>query len=245
MKQIAMDLLALVGGGVAVVAGTVTLAYWLFKLFSEKWLTAKFDERLAAYKHEQQKELEALRFKISGLMDRTTKLYQREFDVLPEAWGKLVMAHGHVHSVTSALQSYPDLDRMVPEHLVEFLEKSPLDNWEKEQIKKETKKADYYTKAINRHKAWEARNTYRDFFIYFRKNGIFIRDEIKLKFDGLAESISDALVEHEMSLQHEDHFRSWESRRKLAKESASLLKELEQDVQTRLWDSQKTPLQSS
>jgi hypothetical protein len=65
MKQTAMDLLALVGGGAAIVASTVALAYWLFKLFSEKWLTAKFDERLAAYKHEQQKELEQLRYKIN------------------------------------------------------------------------------------------------------------------------------------------------------------------------------------
>jgi hypothetical protein len=83
MKQTATDILALVGGGAAVVTSTVALAYWLFKLFSEKWLTAKFDERLAAYRHQQQKELEELRFKIRSLMDRTTKLYQREFFARP------------------------------------------------------------------------------------------------------------------------------------------------------------------
>ncbi len=245
MKQTAMDLLALVGGGVAIIAGTVAVAYWLFKLFSEKWLTAKFDERLAAYKHQQQKELEELRFKISSLMDRTTKLYQREFDVLPEVWGKFVMAHGHVQSVTSALQQYPDLDRMPPEHLLEFLEKCPLANWEKEKIKNEVKKTDYYTDAINRHKAWEARNTYRDFYVYFRKNGIIIREEIKAKFDSLADLTHGALVEYEIGLRHDNDFRLWDARKKFASESEALLKALERDVQTRLWDSQKTLLQSS
>lgn len=65
-------------------AGLAGFAYWLFKQFSEKWLTAKFNERLQAYKHQQQKELDELRFKISGLLDRTTKLYQRELRFCPK-----------------------------------------------------------------------------------------------------------------------------------------------------------------
>jgi hypothetical protein len=112
MKQTATDVLALVGGGVAVVAGTVALAYWLFKLFSEKWLTAKFDERLAAYKHHQQKELEQLRYTINSLMDRTIKLHQREFEILPEAWAKLADAFASVASIVAGLQRYPDLNRL-------------------------------------------------------------------------------------------------------------------------------------
>jgi hypothetical protein len=40
-------------------AGAVgAVVWWLFRTFSEKWLNAKFEERLGAYKHEQQKELE-------------------------------------------------------------------------------------------------------------------------------------------------------------------------------------------
>jgi len=41
---------------------------------------------LLAYKHEQQKELEHLKFSINAQMDRATKLHQREFEALPEAW---------------------------------------------------------------------------------------------------------------------------------------------------------------
>jgi hypothetical protein len=238
MMETLTKLLALLGGGAAVILAMVGAAYWLFKLFSERWLTARFNERLEDYKHKQQREIEELRFKINSLMDRTTKLYQREFDVLPEAWSKLVMAHGHVQSVTTALQQYPDLDRMIPEHLTEFLEKSPLNNWEKEKIKKEPKKTDYYTRAINHHKAWEARKTYIDFYEYFRKNSIFIREEIKAKFDTLSELAHGALVEHEIWLQDSINFDIWDTRRKFGKEGGDLLKALEQEVQKRLWDSQ-------
>jgi hypothetical protein len=177
--------------------GTVSAAtYALFKIFSEKWLNEKFEKRLAEYKHEQQKELEQLRFTIAGLMDRTTKLYQREFDVLPEAWGRLVIAHGHVQAAVSALQQYPDLDSMVPEHLSEFIDKSPLADWQKAELRNAKAKTEYYSKAINWHRAREAGALYREFFIYLRKNGIFIREEIKSKFTELSDLLHAALGEY-------------------------------------------------
>jgi len=66
-------------GGLGVSAGV----YWLFKTVVDKWLTAKFSERLENFKHEQTKELENLRFEINALMDRTIKLHQNEFKILP------------------------------------------------------------------------------------------------------------------------------------------------------------------
>jgi len=90
---------------------------------------------LEAYKHQQQKELEELRFKISGLLDRTTKLHQREFEVLPEAWAKLVIAHAKVQGLVSAFQEHPDLDRMTPKQLEEFIQNSQLKQWQKDELR--------------------------------------------------------------------------------------------------------------
>jgi hypothetical protein len=239
MSTTITDLLALFGGGAAVIVAIAGFSYWLFKLFSEKWLSAKFHERLEDYKHQQQKELEELRFKINALMDRTTKLHQREFDVLPEVWAKLVLAHGGVRSVTGSFQSYPDLDRMTEAHLTEFLDKCPLDNWEKERIKREPKKSDIYIKAINFHKAFEARKMLADFYRYLRANGIFVRNEIKVEFDAMAALMNATLVEQEVYLQHETRGPdSRKEREQFAKESDGMLKKLEGKVQARLWDSQ-------
>ena len=106
-------------GYIVVGSGIVgTPVWWLFRTFSEKWLSAKFAERLAAYKHEQQKELEHLKFAINAQMDRATKLHQKEFDALPEAWGRLMDAHGIIMSVVSRLQSTPDLNAMASDQLV-------------------------------------------------------------------------------------------------------------------------------
>ena len=59
-----------------------------------QWLDSKFAERLEAYKHQQQRELEQLRFQINALFDRVTKLHQREFQVLPDAYAPAAFLRG-------------------------------------------------------------------------------------------------------------------------------------------------------
>jgi hypothetical protein len=227
---------AIFGFGAIGVGGIGVISYWLFKLFSEKWLNAKFEERLASYKHEQQKELEQLRFKINALMDRTTKLHQREFEVLPEAWSKLVDANAHVYSAVAALQQYPDVDRMSDQQLDELLKKSTFTDWQKDELRRATNKSDYYIRAITFKRLFEAQNVFFEFQTYLFKNGIFIREELKVKFYTLKDIIHKALIEHEIS--QREKISMWTDIKKLTSEGQQLLKSLEQDVQKRLWDSQ-------
>jgi hypothetical protein len=172
-------------------------------------------------------------------MDRATKLHQREFDVLPETWAKLTEAYGITTAITSAIQSYPDLDRMSAPHLEEFLNDCPLMNWQKEEIKQTEKKSDYYIKAIAWHRISDARDACRAFHVFFRRNGIFIREPTKLKFADLDKLIYGALVEHEVNVQHELRPQMRDSLKKLSGEGEALLKDLELDVQNTLWDSQR------
>src|SRR4051812_28368721 len=86
----AAGLLALAGGGAA------GLIFGPFRYLADKWLTSKFDQRLKQFKHAQQVEMENLRFKINSLFDRTTKLHQREFEVVPAAWALLVECKNQV-----------------------------------------------------------------------------------------------------------------------------------------------------
>jgi hypothetical protein len=56
-QSILSTIVGLIGAVVLVGGGLAAIAYWLFRIFSEKWLTTKFEERLAAYKHAQQRGL--------------------------------------------------------------------------------------------------------------------------------------------------------------------------------------------
>ncbi len=228
---------ALFGFGAFGVGGIGVVSYWLFKLFSEKWLNAKFEERLASYKHEQQKELEQLRFKINALMDRTTKLHQREFEVLPEVWSKLVDANAHVYSTVASLQQYPDVDTMNGQQLEELLKNSTFADWQKDELRKATKKTDYYIRALTFKRIYEAQRVFFDFQTYLFKSGIFIRKELKTKIYALKDIIHTALIEHEIS--HREKITMLDGVKKLTGEGRQLLKALEEDVQKRLWDSQE------
>jgi hypothetical protein len=82
----ALGLSALGLGGIFLVA--IAAVKW----FGERWVTSKFNERLEAFKHAQQREIEQLKLQINASMDRAVKLHQREFETLPEAWATLVTA---------------------------------------------------------------------------------------------------------------------------------------------------------
>ena len=134
--------LLLKAAGIVVLAGggAAGLILGPFRYFADKWLTSKFDQRLEQFKHAQQVEMENLRFRINSLFDRTTKLHQREFEVVPTAWALLVECKNQVSAFITAFQQYPDLDRMTGPQLDEFLEDSFLAKWQRDEIKSRDQK---------------------------------------------------------------------------------------------------------
>jgi hypothetical protein len=181
-----------IGGGVV-----TSLAFGLFKLFGESWLNNRFAERLAAFRHDQAKELERLKFEINKLLDRSAKLHQWEFEVLPKAWTLLAKGYHSVRAVTSALQSYADVSRMGEEQLDEFIAGLPLEGWQKAELKNADDKNNYYQDAIFWHRLNEARTATQKSAMYISENGIFMPTSIKKKFDQINALAWDALIEHE------------------------------------------------
>ncbi len=226
---------AVVGAFLVSVGGIGAITFFIFKALGERWLTSKFEQQLAAFKHAQQKELEELKFQISKLLDRSVKLHQREFEVLPETWAKLSDAHGAASAFVSPSQKYPDLDRLAPRELDEFLNSSALSNSERDDIKQSTKKNNLYVDKIFWYRLSDVDGKYREFYFYFRRNGIFIEPSIKQQFDRLQQIIWDAVREHEFNHSHKIIPKLSKSVPLLTDGSADLIAKLEKDVQQRLW----------
>ena len=221
-------------------AGATALAYWLFRIFSEKWLSQKFSERLEDYKHAQQKELERLRLQISSTMDRTTKLNQFEFEVLPKLWGFLTAAFGEVFHLVSPLQSHPDLDRMNAAHLSEFLAKCELAEWQKAELETGSDKTMRYAKMSFWYDFNRVNKVYYEFNNYLIANGIFIPGDLKTNMQSLSQMMSDAMLEKRIEEEHPSpRPERFAKARTLREEGPNLLNEIEADVQKRL---RQTPL---
>ena len=174
------------------------------------------------------KSLKTSWFWLRSDFDRLTKFYQKEYEILPEAWIRLSKSYLNAGGCLSAVKSYPDLDRMSDSHLNEFLESSELQEWQKEELIQTTKKNDYYARQISWHELHNAKETLRECHIYLKTNGIFLKPEIKEKFSHIDDLIWKALVEEDGRLRYGG------PRVDLPKALDELMKELETDVQRKL-----------
>lgn len=172
--------------------------------------------------------MENLRFKINSLFDRTTRLHQREFEVVPTAWALLVECKNRLSAFITTFQRYPDLDRMTGPQLDEFLEDSFLAKWQRDEIKVTAKKVDYYIKAIFFHRAYEACAACREQHIYVLKNGILMPRDMKEKFDKISDLVWKALIEHEANESDKPRPRLKVARDALENEGDALRKSLEE-----------------
>jgi hypothetical protein len=224
-----VGLIVLAGGGLALTV------YGVFKFLAKRWLENKFSERLEAFKHLQSQEIERLRFRINALLDRATKLHQREFEVLPESWSKIVEVHGNAQALVSPFQTHPDLNSMNTIQLDEFLQACDLDNWEKTELKSQSDKTAYYIKHSFWHDYARVCQKAREAHIYLLKNGVFVKEELRTKLKALDDLVWEALIEKETMVRHSVPAPNPSKVQKLREDSAAMIAELEGLIQARLW----------
>jgi hypothetical protein len=237
------NLASLIGFGFVSLSSVAALSFALFKFFGERWLSSKFDERMATFKHEQQKELERIKFEINSLMDRRLKLYQREFDILPEAWEKLFRAFALTESVLSKIKTHPNLDKMQHPQLDNFLGKTDLEDWQKDEIRSCVDKTGLYAEYSNLKQISKASDACFDSVMLLKTKGLFIENDLKDEFDAASKLISDSLFEFRMNLQLKLPYdnRLHDTLDKFPKEAPSLIEKLESKLRQRLWNAEGKP----
>ena len=147
------------------------LLLFLFRTAAEKWIGVKFDKQMEAFRHEQRVEIERLKFNISAQLDRATKLHQREFEVLPKAWGKLKDANGLISELVSRGKIITDLNAMSDPQREDFLGRSPLAEWQRDLVRAAKDKTDAYRNQIEPFRIGRARKATRDFISIFNGTG--------------------------------------------------------------------------
>jgi DNA repair exonuclease SbcCD ATPase subunit len=180
-------ILKFIGEIIVISGGGAVVAYGVFFFFSKNWLQNMFSKKLEEHKHAQNKELEELRYKINTLFDRVTKIHEKEFEVLPEAWNKLCETMGLVERFISIFQSYPDLNKMNGPRLEDFINKSELLDYEKQELKTISNKMEYYQERIFFHNSSKVRKLFSNYHDYIIKNRIFLSDDLKECFKKIDE----------------------------------------------------------
>nr|WP_314257924.1 hypothetical protein [uncultured Devosia sp.] len=222
-------MIALTGG----IAGAVATA--MLKVFGERWIGSRFDKEIERLKDEHSRELAHLTYQINGLLDRTTRLNDFEFRVIPEAWGKTLKAFNEA-SHLSGSRLVHGLDKMDLDTLEDFLQLSPLLDSQKAKVRMAplADRTKVYYGLEYFHSQDKAEGAGRDMSIYLQANGIFLRS--KKKFAELEEIIWNAMKEHGRIKQYPDMAKSGTPAiDALEKRGKELTEEIEAELHSQLW----------
>lgn len=230
-------LLALLSAAGISVTAIVGAAYGLFRFLGERWINHKLNERLEAYRSEQARELERLRHKINGVFDRTKRLHDREFEVLPEIWGKLVEAEGWAQSYLSGFRQYPDLKKLGLADLDEFLEGTRFSDGQKRTIKSAADKQEAYHRIEEMYRSYDALDKVRDASLALRRHGIFVLKPLRDDMNKLIDLMHTAIIEGQINQEHKVQPPMRDSYKALTDKGGPLFNDIETGVRERLWDS--------
>ena len=219
---------------IAYAGGSVAVAYAVFMWLGKRLLDSWFSQRLESQKHDLNRELEHYKYKINSLFNRITKIHDKEFEVLPTAWQKLIDALSHVSVLISPLQTYPDFNLMKENQIKEFLKSSKLREYEKEELLQAKDKVDYYKESIFWHRFNDAQSCVYDLHNYLSYNKMFLSSDLCEKFKEMDDSLYKALSDAEWSKRDEDRKLIREAYKKVKEKAEPLLDEIEKLVQKRL-----------
>ena len=237
------EIFSFIGKVVAYGGGTVALAYVLFMFLGQKWIEEKFSERLEAFKHEQERELEHYRHQVNILFSRVTKIHEKEIEVLPVMWKKLQDSLGYVAKITSPAQFGPSFRTMTPEDFQEFLEKSRLSDSHKKALTNSPDKEDFYFRTIFWYDLQDAKSAVNDFHNFMLYNSIFLSKDLKHEFKEIDKLLSSALTRREIGERARDWDRIFEGFKGLGEEAGKIVERIEELVQERLEFGKATPFQ--
>jgi hypothetical protein len=214
--------------------GAAAVAYLIFTFLGKKWIDNRFAEKLEATKYEFNKQLEETRYKMNSLFNRVSKIHEKEFEVLPEAWLKMQDALGRISSITSLLQQYPDINGMSLPALQEFLDKSILHEHEKKELLQSNNKQSYYQDKMFWHELRTVEEAFFDFHNYIMRNKIFLSLDLQGHFTKIDDVMWSAIVERKIGHEAGDH-QMWVTAYKKIKEEINPIRDtIEKLVQTRL-----------
>lgn len=212
---------------------------WLFKLLGEKWISGFFERRMEAFKHDQARDLEKMRFEMSTLLDRKTKVHQREYEILPEIWSCLVDSWHQTRAFVSPLRMYPDLLTSSDEQAAEILSHTPLAQSQRDAVMAAPRGERHvvYRKNIYFHEKGDANDVWRKGYQVLQRQGIFVEPVLKAKMNELNEMMWEAILEHEGNEEHDIRPRERNKSKELDGRGKELMKEIEEAIHGRLWDS--------
>jgi hypothetical protein len=200
--------------------GPTVIAYLIFAFLGKRTVETWFSKRLKKFEYE-----------LNSMFNRVTKIHEKEFEVLPQAWGRLNDLLDLVRQFIRETHRI-SLNNKSASGLEEFLSEQNLSEDEKQIIRLESKDKDSCFFRVLSERTWKAS---WDFQGYIDKNAIFLSPEIKTKFRKAEEAIRTAWAIRDMGETEDDRRKAILKACEITqKEIPPIMTEIEELVQKRL-----------
>jgi hypothetical protein len=227
--------------------GPILVAYAAIRAFAKSWLKHELDIRMTSFQARQVEQLETIkarnaeqlaqaRHRLNTLFRQTSKLHEKEFEILADAWEKLNEALGLVSKLVSFFQESIDLDQMDQTRFNAFVVESRLTDVDKQEllgVGKGDRNA-YYEDRIFWYRLDEARAACRQLHKSVQGNSIFLEPGIRVRFQEIDNLMWGALSNREAG-HRAKYDKPWIDAVRFLEQKISPLKaDIERSVQTRL-----------
>lgn len=230
------------GAGVLTTAVAIGVLGWLGRTVFERWLQKHFQAQIDALKHEQAREIERLKAKISALLDRATKLHQHEFEAVSAAWDHLSRTLGSTSDITAAFQSHSDAGALSAPELEVLLRDSGFEEHEKDEIRKASRfeKTKLYSRIRDRYRYRGAFADWQTFHNYVVSKAIFIEPPLRNLLFAFSQDIHSALIDFRLTLEDPDSYpKNYSEIRAKVDAARAKRDQIESSVSDRLWNAAK------
>lgn len=182
---------------VAAGGGTAAVVFGVFQAWGKGWLDSHFNKRLEEFKHEQAKEIEEFRSKLSTVLDRSSRIHQIEFYILPVLWKYCSSSYQSCRAFCTTIRLNNDIEKIDKKKLSFALLKLGYVEHEIESVIASDNPNAAYERLANlrfRDQAIKAQNEFVD---HFQSVLIFLPDEMSSEIDNLLTIMNDAMFEAE------------------------------------------------
>lgn len=235
------EILKFIGQMVFVGGGAAAITLGLFIFLGKSWVDRKFAQALEKYKGQQNTELEKLKLKINTLFNKVVKIHDREYEILPGLWQKLVILELEVARAVNMFKQMPDLDKFSPEVLDDFLEVEKVPKIVAEQIRRSRNKITEYDSYCDRKQMNVALGAFHNYKQYFDENKIFLREDIKKRFAEIDQKMWGVWASRQTSLRAPNAGTDFwiKAHEQLIQEVKPLMNEIESLVQQHLYGNEQ------
>ncbi|NQE64543.1 hypothetical protein [Caulobacter sp. RHG1] len=193
------------------------------------------------FKATQTDKIEHFRFDVLVSLDRTTKLHEQEFKVLPRAWHLLHVAGGATGKISPRnVAGRPIVENLEPDVYSRFLDTYQFSEIDKDRLRTLVgrERQDEFVKGVEFLELQAARKAHSKFNNYLLSFGIFVQKPLRDRFKEFSSLIgaanSEAAFERELGRIPGANQR--EARDAFTVEWSPKIAEFEADVQRRLWE---------